>query len=190
MRTIKELQAFLGVAADGVWGKESKAALQAVLDGKESQGEPIAGVDPRSEKNIRTLHARAQPLARQLIAKSAEAGITIKVISGTRTYAEQDALYRKRPKVTNAKAGYSNHNFGIAFDVGIFSGTKYIPESPKYKTVGAIGKRLGLEWGGDWKSFRDEPHFQLRPAWADGMKESAMLAELRKRKASGKDYFA
>ena len=34
-----------------------------------------------------------------------------------RTFAEQDALYLKRPKVTNAKAGQSYHNYGLAFDI-------------------------------------------------------------------------
>jgi peptidoglycan L-alanyl-D-glutamate endopeptidase CwlK len=27
--------------------------------------------------------------------------------------------------------------------------------------VAAIGKALGFEWGGDWDSFRDMPHFQM-----------------------------
>nr|WP_295770097.1 M15 family metallopeptidase [Rhodoferax sp.] len=41
-----------------------------------------------------------------------------------RSCAEQDALYaqgRTAPgnKVTNAKSGDSNHNFGIAFDIGV-----------------------------------------------------------------------
>ncbi|MED5043304.1 LysM peptidoglycan-binding domain-containing protein, partial [Geobacillus stearothermophilus] len=30
----------------------------------------------------------------------------------------------------------------------------------KWKRVAQIGKSLGLEWGGDWKSFPDYPHFQ------------------------------
>lgn len=34
-----------------------------------------------------------------------------------RTFAEQDALFLKKPKVTNAKAGQSYHNYGLAFDV-------------------------------------------------------------------------
>ena len=49
---------------------------------------------------------------------------------------------------------------------------------------------MGLEWGGNWKSIQDEPHFQLRPEWAGGMGERDMLAELRQRKDSGKDFYA
>ena len=95
----------------------------------------------------------------------------------------------KKYIVTNAPAGYSNHNFGIAFDIGVFEGAKYIPESPKYKAVGAIGMDIGLDWGGNWKSIQDEPHFQLRPAWAGDLSERDMLAELRSRTESGKGDF-
>jgi D-alanyl-D-alanine carboxypeptidase len=38
----------------------------------------------------------------------------------------------------------------------------YRDASPLYDIVGAIGKNLGLEWGGDWTSIIDKPHFQLR----------------------------
>ena len=117
------------------------------------------------------------------------------MISGTRTYEEQNALYeqgRTKPGrvVTNARGGYSNHNFGIAFDIGVFEGGRYLGESPAYKAVGAIGMKLGLEWGGNWKSIQDEPHFQLRPAWARELSERDMLAELRARRALGKSAFA
>lgn len=44
---------------------------------------------------------------------------------------------------------------------------------------------LGLEWGGNWKTIVDQPHFQLRPSWAIGMKEKIMLAELRSRNDGG-----
>ncbi len=117
------------------------------------------------------------------------------VISGLRAYEEQNDLYeqgRSKPGkiVTNARAGFSNHNFGIAFDVGVFEGTKYLDESPKYKAIGALGIELGLEWGGNWKSIQDEPHFQLRPKWAAAESDKDMLAELRSRKNSGKDFYA
>ena len=49
---------------------------------------------------------------------------------------------------------------------------------------------LGLEWGGNWKTIQDEPHFQLRPKWAGDLSEGDMLAELRSRKESGKGAYA
>ncbi len=151
---------------------------------------PATGlVDERSEKNIATLHPRLQPIARQFVNDCASSGVTVKIISGTRTYAEQDALFAQGG-VTKARGGFSNHNFGVAFDIGIFSDGKYIPESPSYKTVSGIGKALGLSWGGDWHSFQDEPHYELHPEWARNMTESEMLAELRRRHDAHKDAFA
>lgn len=153
-------------------------------------------VDDRSEGIISTLLPQIQPLARELINQALAEGITIKAISGLRTYAEQDALYAQGrtdesgPVVTKAKGGYSNHNFGIAFDVGFFKDGKYINDAPEYKTVSVWGKELGLTWGGDWVGIEDRPHYELRPVWATGMSEGAMLAELRSRKEAGTDLFA
>ena len=194
------VQTRLGVTPDGEPGNITLAALDKALPPKQqpkADPTPEAGlVDERSERVISTLHARLRDKARQLVQSAATKGIKIKVISGLRTYNEQNALYAQGRTssgkiVTNARGGYSNHNFGVAFDVGVFSadGSKYIDESPSYKVVGQIGKSLGFEWGGDWTSIQDQPHFQLRPAWANGMKESVMLAEMRARKASNQDVF-
>lgn len=89
----------------------------------------------------------------------------MRVIQGTRTYAEQDALYaqgRTTPgsRVTNSPGGYSFHNFGVAFDVGLFSGRAYIEGGSGYISVGHLGEGIGLEWGGRWRRFQDMPHFQ------------------------------
>jgi peptidoglycan L-alanyl-D-glutamate endopeptidase CwlK len=151
--------------------------------------------DPRSEGIIATLHPRLHDLARDFVNAAAKAGITVKLISGLRTYNEQNALYAKGrttpgKKVTNAPAGYSNHNFGIAFDIGIWKEGQYLDDSPLYRQVAPLAKTLGFEWGGDWKSFADEPHYQFRPGWATGMTEKLMLTELRRRKDSGRDFFA
>lgn len=74
----------------------------------------------------------------------------------------------KKPKVTNAKGGQSNHNFGIAWDVGIFvNGIYYEGKTAKedkaYVDLAIMVKAAvpGVEWGGDWRSFKDKPHYQL-----------------------------
>ena len=142
-------------------------------------------VDERSAKNIKTLHPEVAILAARLIETAVAQGICVKVISGLRTYEEQNALYaqgRSKPGliVTKAKGGYSIHNFGCAFDVGIFSpdGKKYYGEHAHYRRVGEIGEELGLEWGGRWK-FVDEPHFQLT--------RGKSLAEMRTSRGAGRD---
>lgn len=128
--------------------------------------------DPRSEACIATLTPATAALARRFLDAANKAvnprGLVVKIISGTRTYEEQDDLYAiGRTKqmgariVTKARGGYSNHNFGIAFDIGIFDGGKYLGEHPAYKSLGPLGEACGLEWGGRWKSIQDEPHYQL-----------------------------
>ena len=143
-------------------------------------------LDQRTGKNIATLVPKAQAVARTFIISASEAmrakGVEVKIISGTRTYAEQNALYAKGrtapgPKVTNARGGYSNHNFGVAFDIGLFKAGKYLEESPLYAECGKIGEACGLEWGGRWQSFPDEPHYQL--------KTGLTLAQMRGRIAQG-----
>jgi peptidoglycan L-alanyl-D-glutamate endopeptidase CwlK len=196
---IEAVQKALGIQVDGRAGPETWGAIYAAIVKKPVAGEPaappISRVDDRSESNIATLLPEVQPMARALVQKAALSGVQIKIINGTRTYAQQDALYAKGrtapgPRVTNARGGYSNHNFGIAFDIGVFAGSKYLSESPKYKAVGVLGMDLGLEWGGNWTSIVDQPHFQLRPAWAKGIPEREMLAELRSRAAAGTPVYA
>ncbi|USP39251.1 M15 family metallopeptidase [Acinetobacter sp. XS-4] len=186
---IKEIQQKLGIEVDGLAGPQTWSAIYTHILKKKLPVSPTDQVDERSERVIATLQPEVQIYARALIHKAEEVGIDIKVISGLRTYAEQDKLYAqgrteniKGGIVTNAKGGQSNHNFGIAFDIGVFEGKEYLEDSPKYKAVGALGMQLGLEWGGNWKTIVDQPHFQLRPLWAKDLSEKEMLAALRERK--------
>lgn len=93
--------------------------------------------------------------------------------STLRTFAEQDALFAKgRTKpggiVTNARAGSSWHNYGMAIDIVIVDGITASWDVKKdfdkdgkadWIEVVQIFKEYGWEWGGDWK-FYDAPHFQ------------------------------
>lgn len=89
----------------------------------------------------------------------------------------QDKLFNQRPKVTNAKGGQSIHNYGLAFDIvllydndgnGTFeeaswSQIKDFDKDSKADWMEIVNyfKSKGWEWGGDWKSFKDAPHFQM-----------------------------
>jgi peptidoglycan L-alanyl-D-glutamate endopeptidase CwlK len=205
--TVASIQKILGVTADGIWGPKSEAALEIAKSGTgllpSPSSRPIPSVvpsaaptddgnrvDDRSETAIATLHRNVQPKARQLVQLAAKNGIIVKITSGTRTYAEQDKLFYSGAGVTKARGGFSNHNFGLAFDLTIFRGDAPIWDSPQYKTLGLYGKTLGLTWGGDWEGFPDEPHMEFHPPWASGMSEDQMLTELRRRHDIGIDVFA
>jgi len=182
---IEAIQLALGIHRDGVAGDETWGAIYERIVGAEPIPTPLPpdAVDERSERNISTLNEKVRPLARQLVREAAAGGITIKIIDGSRTYAQQDALYaqgrtKPGPIVTNARGGYSWHNFALAFDIGVFHGTEYLDDGHEYDAVGAIGERLGLEWGGRWSAIVDKPHFQYNP-------NGFTLAQLRERVANG-----
>lgn len=89
-----------------------------------------------------------------------------RLICGLRTYDEQDKLYAKRPRVTNARGGQSMHNFGVAADVCLFRDGVDIwapSEGPNsiYKPVAVLARQLGLVWGGAWRTPYDPGHVQL-----------------------------
>jgi peptidoglycan L-alanyl-D-glutamate endopeptidase CwlK len=196
-KMITAVQRALHIDVDGRAGPQTWGAIYEHIVGPlEVEENEDSAVDTRSQGVIETLLPEVRPYARELLFNAAAAGIRIKIISGLRTYEEQDRLYAKGRTipntsiVTHARGGESNHNFGTAFDIGVFEGNQYLDDSPKYKAVGVLGMELGLEWGGNWKTIVDQPHFQLRPTWANGMSERSMLAELRRRKAAGDAVYA
>jgi len=184
---IKFLQRFLKSGGfdpkgiDGGWGANTDAAEDAFLTASQKLAQEMGTFHARSEQNILTLNVAAQKAARTFLTRVTAAGLGVRIISGTRTYAEQNEIYaqgrtKKGPIVTNAKGGQSNHNFGIAWDIGIFDANgKYLPESPLYAKAAEVGLIPGLEWGGNWKK-PDRPHFQL----ATGLSASATRAKFEK----------
>lgn len=96
-------------------------------------------------------------------------GVRLRFSSVYRTPKEQTALYNQVPKVTQAKAFQSIHNYGLAFDYvvlidkdnnGTFESIEWNIKSENHKIVIDYFKSKGYEWGGDWKTFKDFPHFQ------------------------------
>lgn len=96
----------------------------------------------------------------------------VRIAQGYRTFDEQTKLYNQRPKVTNAKAGQSIHNYGLAVDIVlIIDGKTASWDTAKdwdhdkvadwYECV-KIFEKYGWDWGGNWKSFKDMPHFEKK----------------------------
>lgn len=123
--------------------------------------------DPRSERNLATVHPQLQKLGRELLRRLAAEGLTFKVTSGNRTKEEQRALYAKGRTAPGPKVTWtlnSRHIGGRAIDLTLFSGKNPVWESRHYDRAGAIGEELGLVWGGRWKRTPDRPHFELPSA--------------------------
>lgn len=95
------------------------------------------------------------------------------ITSGRRTMAEQTALYAqgrttKGPKVTNAPAGSSAHNFGLAADLAPMKDGKIWWAAPDsvWKAMADTAVKLGLTAGYYFKSIHDAPHIE-HPSWRD-----------------------
>jgi D-alanyl-D-alanine carboxypeptidase len=132
--------------------------------------------DPGNLAKIQKLHPDVRGPATAFIAEvEQKLGIKLQIVQSLRTNQEQSALYAKGRTepgsvVTNAKAGQSSHNFGLAIDVFPVLADGKVHFEAKYdkqnidilKQVAPIAKKHGFEWGGDWKSFKDHPHFEMR----------------------------
>lgn len=131
----------------------------------------------KSQKRLAGVHPVIRQLGEVLIERCYNRGVWILITQGLRTYAEQDELYaqgRTKPGkiVTNVKGGYSIHNFGFALDFALLlrDGKTVSWDTlrdddkdsmPDWSEVVEEAKRLGFEWGGDWRSFVDMPHIQM-----------------------------
>lgn len=134
--------------------------------------------DLTSIQRIDCLHPKIREEVKLLIAK-AEAiispDLTIRIVQGLRTIKEQNKLYaqgRTAPGniVTNAPGGSSYHNYGLAIDFAFLLKNKSISWNDKkdfdgdkiadWMEVVKVFKNAGYTWGGDFKSIKDNPHFE------------------------------
>lgn len=204
-KALKEFQASKGLAADGVAGPKTMKALK-----EKDSAKPAATTatsrpatrpassgssnyanqntwDSHSDKRIATLHPKVIPFAKEFIIRlDKELGKTCRVTSGYRSIEEQNELYAQGRTtegkvVTNAKGGQSYHNFGVAIDIVEIKGGKALWSNPDQQAIADLGKSIGFEWGGDWKSFKDKPHFQM----TFGYSTSQMFAKVQNGDTSG-----
>jgi peptidoglycan L-alanyl-D-glutamate endopeptidase CwlK len=124
-------------------------------------------------RRLEDLDPRVAEMCRRHLAACASAGIPATITFTYRSPATQDALYaqgRTKPGriVTNARAGSSFHNYGLAYDATP-TALLQLPnwgDAPAYQKetdriwalYGRLAREQGLRWGGDFKSIRDRPH--------------------------------
>lgn len=154
---------------------------QADLTRANLQSQAIPRMTAASEARLAEVNPQLANRIRAMAADLRAQGINVMVVSGYRSFAEQDALYaqgRTKPGniVTNARGGQSLHNYGLAVDVvpiGANGQPDWNVPNSTWQKIGAAGKRQGMEWGGDWTSFVDRPHFQMTA----GRSTSSLLAQ-------------
>ncbi len=175
-RATRSFQTANALKADGVVGEDTIAAAKAKRFAgfpSSNEIEKEAQSKPAASSPLDRVHPTLAARASKLIELAKADGFTLRVVQGLRTIAEQDALYsqgrtRKGPKVTNAKGGQSNHNYGLAVDFAFVVGGEISWDEKLYKNLGRWAKQVDLAWGGNWKSV-DLPHVELPgiPKWSE-----------------------
>lgn len=125
-----------------------------------------------SSRSLDDLRPELRPQVDAFLAACEAAGVDVLVTCTLRSDEEQAALYaqgRSAPGhiVTDAPAGKSAHNFGLAIDVVPLVNGKpdWNGHDPVWFTLGQLGQDAGLQWAGaPGFPFPEEPHFQ-HPDW-------------------------
>ncbi len=116
-----------------------------------------------SEKSLKRLDGVKPSLVKVVKRAIQISEIDFVVIEGLRTIERQRYLLSKGATQTLK----SKHLTGDAVDIApIVDGKaswdwKYYPLIEKAMKTAAHDLGVSIEWGGDWKSFKDGPHFQL-----------------------------
>ena len=114
----------------------------------------------RSVKKLEGVHPDLVKVVKRAI-EITEVDFT--VLEGLRTLARQKQLLASGA----TKTLKSRHLTGHAVDLGAYAAGQVRWDWPLYYKIAnamkAAAKELGIpvEWGGDWKSFKDGPHWQL-----------------------------
>jgi len=137
-------------------------------------------MDKPTKDRIALLHPSIRIEVTKII-EECDAALTgkakVRITQGLRSFEEQDLLYAKGrtkqgKKVTNAKGGRSIHNYGFAVDICLIIDNKEASWDTKkdwdndqtadwYECVKIFAKH-GYDWGGNWKTFKDMPHFEKK----------------------------
>lgn len=120
-------------------------------------------MDARSERNLSGVHPDLVKVVRATDEDWSRDGLGLIVTEGVRTTLRQAELY----KVAATQTMNSRHLTGHAVDLAATVNGDVRWDWPLYHRLGALMKsnalRLGVKmvWGGDWKTFKDGPHFEL-----------------------------
>ena len=123
----------------------------------------------RSLNNLKNVDSRLVDICNELIKR-----VDFTVIEGYRTIERQQELYKQGFSQLDGinKKGKHNYSPSLAIDIipyvkghNPFDGSKksesmFEALAKEFKKV-AMEKDIAVVWGGDWKSFKDLPHFQI-----------------------------
>lgn len=129
-------------------------------------------LNTRSKANLKGVHPDLVKVVNRAAELHTDPAVGFVITCGLRTVAEQRILFNKGASKTmrsrhlpGAKTGLSH---AVDFAVTLNGAVRW--DWPLYAKLAKIVKQAAkdvgvkIEWGGDWTSFKDGPHFQL--PWA------------------------
>lgn len=120
-------------------------------------------LNQRSEKNLKGVHPDLVRVVRKAALIMADGPVGFIITEGLRTQQRQQELF----DAGATKTLNSRHLTGHAVDLAATVYGEVRWDWPLYNQLSTLMKaaaqieRVPLEWGGDWKTFKDGPHFQL-----------------------------
>ena len=164
---VRSFQREQGLQQDGRIGPLTAAALEKV--GKVSYvatEKPPTGKFQLSERSRQRLQGVNADLVRVVERAISISDLDFMVTEGLRTAAQQ----AKYVAAGRSQTKNSRHLTGHAIDLAVMLNGELTWEWKYYARLGDIMKQAAkdvgvkIEWGGDWRTLRDGPHFQL--PWA------------------------
>jgi len=113
-------------------------------------------ISDRSRQNLTGVH----PDLVRVIERADEMGANFTVVCGLRTKAEQEKLVAQGKSRTLKSRHLTGHAVDLVDERFTWSEREMERLAEVVKRA-AADVRVPIEWGGDWKSFIDTPHFQL-----------------------------
>ena len=117
-------------------------------------------LSPRSYKRLEGVHPDLVRVVERAIAIT---DVDFVVLEGLRTKERQVQLL----KAGASRTMNSRHITGHAVDLGAWVGKEVRWDWPLYAKIATAMKQAATElivpivWGGDWRTFKDGPHFEL-----------------------------
>mgnify|MGYP001172325341 FL=1 len=133
------------------------------------KGKPMYTFGKTSMSNLKGVH---QDLVSIMVEAISTSKVDFGISEGLRTKERQRELVKEGKSQTMN----SRHLTGHAVDIFIYKDKKAVWEFSEYIDVAHLIKSIGsdkgitIEWGGDWETFKDAPHFQL--SWNEYVEES------------------
>jgi len=128
-------------------------------------------MDNRSEANLKNVHPALVTLVRAVSSfyeKNAVGGVGFIITCGARTMAEQKRLLAAgATRTLNSRHLIAPNGFSHAVDFAMTVNGKIKWDWPLYSANASVVKMVAsklkqpITWGGDWKNFKDGPHFEL-----------------------------